>query len=38
MHVFQLTSDQSHDQALRWSKKFFLDKLGCVLKRNEKYR
>ena len=38
MHVFHLTSDQSDDQALRWSKKIFLDKLGCVLKLNEKYR
>ena len=36
--MFQLTSDQSVDQALRWSKNFFLDKLGCVFKQNEKYR
>lgn len=35
MHVFQLTSDQSDDQALRWSKKFFLTNQPACLNKTK---
>lgn len=35
IYVFQLTSDQSDDQALRWSKKFFLTNQAACLNKTK---